>query len=375
MQSSVREGDTPGRFGGDEFVIVCPDIGGAPDALVVAERIRVALEAPFVVRGTEAFVGASVGIVVADGGADPATLLKHADIAAYRAKERGRNRAELFDENLRSEVATRLDTESAFRRGLDTGEMLLHYQPVVSVLTGEIKGFEALARWNRRGHGLVQPAGFLAIAEETGLIVPMGLQLLRIACEQIAAWSGRFPDGSSPWVSVNLSAGQLGQTNLVDDVARILAESGASPRSLCIEITETLLMQDTPATIDTLRRLRDLGVSLAIDDFGTGYSSLSYLRRLPVTVLKIDRSFVLELGLDPQGATIVSSVIDLAHALGMECVAEGVENEVHLATLARLGCDEMQGFLFSPGVPADEATALLGRHFLTPIPTAARTYR
>jgi len=200
----------------------------------------------------------------------------------------------------------------------------------------------------------------------------MGLQVLRTACTQIASWAGRFPDGSSPWVSVNLSAGQLAQVDLVDDVARILTETGASPRSLCIEITETLLMQDTPTTIDTLNRLRELGVSLAIDDFGTGYSSLSYLRRLPVTVLKIDRSFVLELGLDPQGATIVASVIDLAHALGMECVAEGVENEVHLATLARLGCDEMQGFLFSPGVPADQATALLGRHFLTPKAAAAR---
>jgi EAL domain-containing protein (putative c-di-GMP-specific phosphodiesterase class I) len=171
-------------------------------------------------------------------------------------------------------------------------------------------------------------------------------------------------------VSVNLSAGQLAQTDLVDEVARILAEAGAPASSLCIEITETLLMQDTPTTIDTLRRLRDLGVSLAIDDFGTGYSSLSYLRRLPVTVLKIDRSFVLELGLDPQGATIVASVIDLAHALGMECVAEGVENELHLATLARLGCDEMQGFLFSRGVPAADATELLGRRFVTP--TSAR---
>ena len=375
LQTSVREGDTAGRFGGDEFVIVCPEIGGAMEALAVAERIRVVLETPFVVRGTEAFVGASVGVVIAKGSADPSTLLRHADIAAYRAKERGRNRAELFDENLRSAVATRLDTESAFRRGLDTGEMLLHYQPVISVRTGEIRGFEALARWNRRGHGLVQPADFLAIAEDTGLIVPMGLQLLQIACTQIADWKGRFPDGSSPWVSVNLSARQVAQTNLVADIARILDETGASPRSLCIEITETLLMQDTPTTIDTLKRLRELGVSLAIDDFGTGYSSLSYLRRLPVTVLKIDRSFVLELGLDPQGATIVASVIDLAHALGMECVAEGVENEVHLATLARLGCDEMQGFLFSPGVSAEQATALLDRRFITPgSVAAARTY-
>jgi diguanylate cyclase (GGDEF)-like protein/PAS domain S-box-containing protein len=371
LKTSVREGDTAGRFGGDEFVIVCPEVAGPSDALMVAERIRAALDEPFSVRGTEVYVGASVGVVVADGSADPATLLKHADIAAYRAKERGRNRTELFDENLRSSVATRLDTENAFRRGLDTGELELHYQPVVSVRTGEIMGFEALARWNRRGFGMMQPADFLPVAEETGLIVPMGLQVLEIACAQIAAWSGVFADGSSPWVSVNLSAGQLGQTELVDDVARILAESGAEPSGLCIEITETLLMQDTPTTIDTLRRLRELGISLAIDDFGTGYSSLSYLRRLPVTVLKIDQSFVFELGLDPQGATIVASVIDLAHALGMECVAEGVENEVHLATLARLGCDEMQGFLFSRAVPSAQATALIGTRYVTP--ASART--
>jgi len=175
-----------------------------------------------------------------------------------------------------------------------------------------------------------------------------------MACAQIAAWAGKFPDGSSPWVSVNLSAAQLGQTDLVDDVARILAESGASPHSLCIEITETLLMQDTPATIDTLQRLRSLGISLAIDDFGTGYSSLSYLRRLPVTVLKIDQSFVLELGLDPQGATIVASVIDLAHALGMECVAEGVENDETVRWLRRFGCDVVQGNYFSGPLPAGE---------------------
>jgi diguanylate cyclase (GGDEF)-like protein/PAS domain S-box-containing protein len=372
LRSAVRDGDTPGRFGGDEFVIVCPDIGGPSDALALAERIRVALEPPFSIRGTEVFVGASVGVVVANGTADPATLLKYADIAAYRAKERGRNRAELFDENLRSSVATRLDTESAFRRALDSDELVVHYQPVVSVHSGEITGFEALVRWERPGFGLVPPGEFLSIAEDTGLIVPMGKQVLRIACAQIAAWSRQFPDLACPRVAVNLSAGQVGQTDLVDDVERILAESGATPSSLCIEITETLLMQDTPATIDTLNRLRQLGVSLAIDDFGTGYSSLSYLRRLPVTVLKIDQSFILELGLDPQGATIVASVIDLAHALGMECIAEGVESAVHLSTLARLGCDEMQGFLFSPALPADAATALIGHRFATP--EAARNY-
>jgi diguanylate cyclase (GGDEF)-like protein/PAS domain S-box-containing protein len=374
LRVAVRDGDTPGRFGGDEFVIVCPDIGGPLEALALAERVRATLEPSFSIRGTEVFVGASVGVVVANGSADPATLLKYADIAAYRAKDRGRNRAELFDENLRSSVATRIDTESAFRRGLDANELVVHYQPVVSVRTGEVTGFEALVRWNRPGHGIVMPGDFLSIAEDTGLIVPMGKQVLRIACAQIAAWSRQFP-GACPRVAVNLSAGQVGQTDLVADVERSLTESGATPSLLCIEITETLLMQDTPATIDTLNRLRELGVALAIDDFGTGYSSLSYLRRLPVTVLKIDQSFIFELGLDPQGATIVASVIDLAHALGMECVAEGVESEIHLATLARLGCDEMQGFLFSPAVRADEATALIRRHFPTPASTTATQVR
>jgi EAL domain-containing protein (putative c-di-GMP-specific phosphodiesterase class I) len=236
----------------------------------------------------------------------------------------------------------------------------------VSTHSGEVVGFEALARWNRPGRGIVGPAEFLPVAEDTGLIVPMGLQLLRTACEQLVEWSALRPDGSCPWLSVNLSAAQLGQTDLVDDIARTLAETGAPAERLCIEITESLLMQDTPTTIGTLRSLRDLGVSLAMDDFGTGYSSLSYLRRLPVTVLKIDQSFVFELGLDPQGATIVASVIDLAHALGMHCVAEGVERTEHLETLARLGCDAMQGYLFSPPLPVADAVTMIGRTFVTP---------
>ncbi len=370
LRAAVRESDTAGRFGGDEFVAVCPDIDAPQDALVIAERIRRELESPFHIRGMEAFVGASVGVVVADGTADAGVLLRHADIAAYRAKERGRNCVELFDENLRSSVATRLETESAFRRGLEAGEVVLHYQPVVSVSTGELHGFEALARWNRPGHGVRPPSEFLAIAEDTGLIVPMGQQVLRTACAQIAQWTGRLPDGSTPRVSVNLSACQLAQAHLVEEISFILMESGASPQSLCIEITENLLMQDTPATIDTLNQLRELGVCLAIDDFGTGYSSLSYLRRLPVTVLKIDQSFVLELGLDPQGATIVASVIDLAHTLGMTCIAEGVETPQHLETLARLGCDDMQGFYFSPAVPVEETE----RFFVASSDSAAWPY-
>jgi diguanylate cyclase (GGDEF)-like protein len=365
LREAVREGDTAGRFGGDEFVIVCPDVAGAAEAVSIAERVRAALDEPFSVRGTEMYVGASIGVVVARGEGESDTMLKHADIAAYRAKERGRNRVELFDEHLRSAVATRIDTERAFRRALDEDELCLHYQPVVSTHGGEIIGFEALARWNRPGHGVVAPGEFLAVAEDTGLIVPMGMRLLRTACEQIVRWTDAQADGPCPWVSVNLSAAQLGQVDLVDEVERTLAETGAPADRLCIEFTESLLMQDTPATIETLQRLRALGVSIAIDDFGTGYSSLSYLRRLPVSVLKIDQSFVFDLGLDPQGATIVSSVIELAHALGMECVAEGVERAAHLEMLARLGCDAMQGFLFSRAVPVDEATALIGTRFAT----------
>jgi diguanylate cyclase (GGDEF)-like protein/PAS domain S-box-containing protein len=364
LREAVREGDTAGRFGGDEFVIVCPDVADAAEAVAIAERVRASLDEPFSVRGTQMYVGASIGVVVAGGEGEADTMLKHADIAAYRAKERGRNRVELFDEHLRSAVAVRIETELAFRRALDEDELCLHYQPVVTTRGGEVVGFEALARWDRPGHGIVGPGEFLAVAEDTGLIVPMGMRFLRTACEQIVRFAAAAPDGSCPWVSVNLSASQLGQLDLVDEVASALAETGAPADRLCIEITESLLMQDTPTTIDTLQRLRALGVSLAIDDFGTGYSSLSYLRRLPVTVLKIDQSFVLELGLDPQGATIVASVIELAHALGMECVAEGVERAAHLETLARLGCDAMQGFLFSRAVPAEDATAMLGRRFL-----------
>ena len=358
IRTAVREVDTPGRFGGDEFVVICPDLGDALDAVAVAERIRTQVERPFVVRGIEVFVAASVGIAISEPETDAATLLRRADTAVYRAKDRGRNRFEIFDDELRATVAHRLDTEVALRRGLEFGELRLVYQPVVELPSGVVRGFEGLVRWARPGHGLVSPAGFLGIAEETGLIVPLGRQVLEIACEELAGWSNEPPGGRVPALSVNLSARQLAQPGLVDEVRGVIANSGAPADKVTLEITETLLMHDTPQTIRTLHDLRDLGVALAIDDFGTGYSSLSYLRRLPVTVLKLDRSFVRELDSDREGSTIVAAVVDLAHALGLEIVAEGAETVGHVEELIALGCDLVQGFHLSPPVPPQVATDL-----------------
>jgi diguanylate cyclase (GGDEF)-like protein/PAS domain S-box-containing protein len=363
LRSAVRDIDTPGRFGGDEFVVVCPDLSDVRDVVAIAERIRELLETPFVIRGVQVFVGASIGIAVADTEIDAATLLGQADTAAYRAKERGRNRYEIFDEDLRASVAKRLDTESGLRRALENDELHLVYQPIVAIENSEVVGFEALVRWHRDGE-VVGPVDFLPVAEETGLIVPLGQQVLEKACRQLAEWERALPNTPLPRLSVNLSARQLTQPELADDVRRTLAATGVDASSLCLEITETVLMQDTPQVIATINELRELGVRLAIDDFGTGYSSLSYLRRLPVSAVKIDRSFILELGGDHEGSTIVASVIGLAHALGMEIIAEGVETIEHVAALLNLACDHAQGYFFSRPVAPDVALEFIRRGFV-----------
>jgi diguanylate cyclase (GGDEF)-like protein/PAS domain S-box-containing protein len=358
IRDAVRHVDTPGRFGGDEFVVVCPDLSDVRDVVAIAERIRQLLETPVEIRGVQVFVGASIGIAVADRGTDAATLLRQADTAAYRAKERGRNRYEIFDEELRAAVARRLDTEMGLRHALDHDELHLVYQPIVAMEFGEVVGFEALVRWGRDGK-VIGPADFLGVAEDTGLIVPLGRQVLEKACRQLAEWQQLLTADQVPRMSVNLSARQLTQVELADDVERILTETGVPASRLCLEITETVLMQDTPQVISTINALRSLGVRLAIDDFGTGYSSLSYLRRLPVGAVKIDRSFILELGADHEGSTIVASVIGLAHALGMEIIAEGVETIEHVAALLNLGCDLAQGYYFSRPVAPQVAFEFL----------------
>ncbi|MDQ1521444.1 MAG: hypothetical protein QOI55_2517 [Actinomycetota bacterium] len=360
LRSAVRDIDTPGRFGGDEFVVVCPDLSEERDVVAIAERVRQRLEEPFDVRGVQVFVGASIGIAVADSGTDAATLLGQADTAAYRAKDRGRNRYEIFDEDLRTTVARRLDTETGLRHALEHDELRLVYQPIVEMRHGSVVGFEALVRWERDGTA-IGPDEFLAVAEETGLIVPLGRQVLEKACRQLAEWQRALPQTRLPRLSVNLSARQLTQPELVHDVRRTLAAAGVAASGLCLEITETVLMHDTPQVTANLNGLRDLGVTLAIDDFGTGYSSLSYLRRLPVSAVKIDRSFTIGLGNDDDTSTIVASVVGLARGLRMDVVAEGVESAEHVAELLGLGCDHGQGYFFSRPVSPEAALDLIRR--------------
>jgi diguanylate cyclase (GGDEF)-like protein/PAS domain S-box-containing protein len=356
IQMSLRGSDIAGRFGGDEFVVLCTNLASPADATIVADRIRRRLSAPFIVQETEVFVGASIGIAIADHRSDAAGLMTEADTAAYRAKDRGRNRVEVFDRELRTAVARRVEIATALRHVIENGELVLHYQPLVAVDSSSLDGFEALVRWERPGTGLISPADFLPIAEERGLIVSMGRWITETACRQLATWN----EGDTPTsMGVNLSPRQLGSGQLVREVRNILDDTGIDPTRLCFEITENALVDDAETAIRRLEELRDLGVRLAIDDFGTGYSSLSYLRRLPVQVVKIDRSFVLALGTDHEGSTIVASVINLAHALGMEIVAEGVETIEHVAALVNLGCDKMQGYWFSRPVPVEQATELL----------------
>jgi diguanylate cyclase (GGDEF)-like protein/PAS domain S-box-containing protein len=356
IQSALRGSDLAGRFGGDEFIVLCPNLASPADATIVADRIRRRLAVPFVVRDTELFIGASIGIAIADHRSDAPTLMSEADTAAYRAKERGRNRIEIFDQQLRSTIARRVELETALRHAIDGGELRLHYQPMVAVETSDLAGYEALVRWDRPGHGLVPPGDFLPIAEERGLIVPMGRWITESACMQLAEWSHCDRPVT---MSVNLSPRQLSSGMLVTEVRDIIDDAGIDPERLCFEITENALVDDTETAIRRLGELRDLGVRLAIDDFGTGYSSLSYLRRLPVQIVKIDRSFVMTLGTDHEGSTIVAAVINLAHALGMEIIAEGVETIEHVAALVALGCDKMQGYWFSRPLPAEAATGLL----------------
>lgn len=359
LRSCVRSIDTAARFGGDEFVIVCPDLVHPDDAVRVAHRIRERLSEPFVVRGAEVQVGASIGIALADDEIDAATLLGRADTAAYRAKDRGRNRWEIFDDELRASVTRALDTELALRRALDRDELRLFYQPIVVLATGEVRGFEALVRWDRPGYGLVPPAEFLPVAEETGLIVALDQYVLATACRDLATWQDLVPDRGTPLLSVNLSDRQLVQRELLDELAAVLEETGADASRLCLELGENVLVQDPDSSLAMLGRLRELGVHMAIDDFGAGYSSLSHLRRVPLAHVKIDRSLVLELGADPTGALIAESVVNLARSLGMQVVAVGVESHDHVRALRDLGCELAQGYFFSPPVPGEIVPTIL----------------
>ena len=355
LEGVAGDVDLLARFGGDEFLALVTDPSGRAEqkAAAFVARVQDALASPIPVDDVEVFLDASVGVALNTFGADdPHDLLAHAEAAMYQAKRRGGFGAETFDESLRIEVLDRMATEHSLHRALERSELLLHYQPVVEVRGSTTVGVEALIRWDHPEQGLVAPGRFIAVAEESGLIIPIGAWVLEEACHQLRHWQDGAVRLDS--VEVNLSARQIDDPSIVETIETILARTGLPPEHLTLEITESALMRDAAAALVVLRALKELGVLLAIDDFGTGYSSLSYLQRFPLDVLKVDRMFVHELEGDNGGREIVSAVISLAHALGLEVVAEGVETEQQFEALRDLDCDFAQGFLFSRPVPASE---------------------
>jgi diguanylate cyclase (GGDEF)-like protein len=344
--------DTLARLGGDEFTVLLDDIRDPSDAVRVAERIQAALGQPFVVDGHEVYASASIGIATSSTGyATPEEVLRDADLAMYRAKSLGKARSELFDQAMHVMAVKRLQLETDLRRALQQQEFVLHYQPIVSLASGLTTGFEALVRWRRAGE-LVYPGEFIDVAEDTGLILFLGLWVLREACATLRRWHAEFPRAAPLTMSVNVSARQFAQADFVPQVAQIVRETGVDARALRLEITESVTRGDAERTIQVLTSLREIGVRLSIDDFGTGYSSLSYLHRLPLDVLKIDRSFVAAMRPGSDGLQIVNTIMDLARNLGMDVVAEGTETAEQVAHLASLGCDFGQGYYFSR--PIDE---------------------
>ena len=376
LEGALRPSDTAARIGGDEFCILLTEVEEEGEAVRVARRVSEALEAPFALGGREAFVTASVGVAFgaagasggpaggpADGPPEAAKLLKRADLAMYEAKNGGKAHYAVFDPESERRSVRRLELENGLRRAIERDEIVVLYQPVVSLKTGLPVGFEALARWEHPGRGLVYPADFVPLAEEIGLIVPIGRRVLRLACRCASEWQGLGPDGLHPIVGVNISARQLSHPNLAEHVEEALNEFGLEPEKLTLEITESVLVENEGRHADALRRLQDLGVRFAIDDFGTGYSSLSYLRSIPVGMLKIDRSFVESIGQDGgaerKDEVLLSGVVGIARGLGMKVLAKGVETTGQLAHLKALGCDLAQGHLFSRPLPGVEAAEFL----------------
>jgi diguanylate cyclase (GGDEF)-like protein len=359
LTSLVRDCDTIARVGGDEFAILSSEIGDAEDAAKVANRILDGFRRPFERKGYTFYFTASIGIALYPGdGEDGETLLRNADMAMYHAKERGKNGYQLFTRDINARIEQRAVLERDLRRGLERGEFVVHYQPQVDIDAGQIVGTEALLRWRHPDWGLTLPADFLRVAEDTGLIVPLGDWVLRTACAQHQAWKKA---GYPLRLAVNISARQLQQRDLTIMVAQVLEETNLDPHHLQLEITEDAAMDDVDFTIEVLRCFRQMGIQIAIDDFGTGYSSLSYLKRFPVNVVKIDRSFVRDLITDPNDAAIATAVINMAHALNLRVVAEGVETEEQLAFLRERQCDEFQGFLFSKPEPAEKLDKMLAQ--------------
>jgi diguanylate cyclase (GGDEF)-like protein/PAS domain S-box-containing protein len=361
LQSCLRESDTVARLGGDEFTFLLEDLQHSSDAERIAGRIAEVLGAPVDLDDHVVFVSASIGAAVSTSRErQPESLLRDADVAMYRAKAVGKAGYALFDPAMNQPNVHRLELETDLRNALEQGQLCLHYQPILSLVDKRIVEVEALLRWDRPGHGLVSPATFIPVAEETGLIVPIGRWVMQEACRQAQAWNMQRPADSPLVMSINLSARQLQDPGLLADITSAARSAGLDLRALKLEITETAAMRDMETSVTRLEALKALGVQLAIDDFGTGYSSLNYLKRFPVDTLKVDRSFIERLEREPDVA-IVQSVVTLAKALHLDVVGEGIETTMQVAQLRALGCDRGQGYLFARPQPAENITALLGR--------------
>jgi diguanylate cyclase (GGDEF)-like protein/PAS domain S-box-containing protein len=360
LQTALRPGDTIARLGGDEFVVLLDRISGERSAALVAERIVAAFEIPFELSLGEHFAKASLGIALSDGPESlPAGLIRDADAAMYQAKARGRGRYEIFDREMRARTVERLAIENDLRRALDRDELRLHYQPIVSLRDRSIVSVEALLRWEHPERGLLGPAEFIPVAEETGLIEPVERWVLDVACRQATRWHAARPDSRPLGLSVNLSARHFAQRELEATISDVLASTGIEPTSLCLEITESVLLEEPDRAAATIARLERLGVRFLLDDFGTGYSSLAYLSGLPIGGLKVDRSFVKDLGGESRSTAITTAIVRMAQALAVEVIAEGVETERQLLALRELRCELAQGFYLHRPMSAEAISELL----------------
>ncbi len=360
LENTLRPGDTVARLGGDEFILLIEELHGEVEAISVAERIQKELQVAFDLSGREVFATVSIGISSSwTSYLNPEDIVRDADTAMYRAKQHGKARHEIFDGEMHRHATSVLQLETDMRHALERGEFYVHYQPIVELADFKLRGFEALLRWQHPERGYISPVEFIPIAEETGLIIPLGEWILREACAQMNRWQKIFPADPPLSVSVNLSSKQFIQQDLIKQVARIITETGIDPKGLKLEITESMVMDNVETAIEMLKQLRALGLKLSIDDFGTGYSSLSYLHRFPVNTLKIDRSFVTRMADNSENLEIVRTIITLAQTLGMDVVAEGVEKQEQLTMLRDLGCENGQGYFFSKPVDAKGAEKII----------------
>jgi diguanylate cyclase (GGDEF)-like protein len=359
LKSVIRNDDVVARFGGDEFAIVLKNIAAIEQVIELVERIRKTLSAPFVLNGRRIFSSSSIGIAMGNLGYENAEdILRDADIAMYNAKEHDEGFA-VFDQEMHTKAVSLMQTESDLRYALERREFYLHYQPIVELHSGELVGFEALIRWNHPTRGMVPPNEFIPLCEETSLILPMTFWVIREACEQMKKWQIMMPRSNSISVSVNISGKHFAESDLVEQIKQILAETDINPHCLKLEITESEVMANAENVIDMLKQLKALGLKLMIDDFGTGYSSLSYLHRFPTDTLKIDRSFVSKMDESAENCEIVKTILSLANTLNLSVIAEGIETQQQLGLLKGLGCEYGQGYLFSRPLPKLEAEALL----------------